>query len=739
MPDPRTDAGVPAAEPVEPMGGPPIEPERYELRESPRYRFELHRRQFLEAVGAGVVVLLVARDRVLGADSAAGAGAEAFGTAQRQADPIAAWLHIAEDGAVTVYTGKVEVGQDIRTSLTQTVADELRVAPASIRMVMGDTDRTPYDAGTFGSRTTPQMGPQLRRAAAAARAVVLDLAAERWGVAASDLDLAGGRVSHARSARSAGIGAFTAGARLVQTIGPDVEMRPAERWTVAGAPMPKVGGRAIVTGRHRYTSDVRAPDMLVGKVLRAPALGDRLAFVDAAAAEAMPGVVVVQDGEFVGVAARDEATAERAIAALRAEWHAVPQPSHREIVDHLVRTSRGSGQPNERGSVEAGLAAADETLDARYTAAYIAHVPLEPRAAFASWQDGKLTVFTGTQRPFGVRAELARAFRIPEDRVRVRVPDTGSGYGGKHTGEAAIEAARLARAAGRPVRLVWTREEEFTWAYFRPAAVIDVRAGARRDGTLTAWELVNYNSGAAGIRTPYEVPNDRTVYQPADSPLRQGSYRALAATANTFARESHIDALASAIGMDPLALRLRNLGNERLRAVLEAAAGRFGWTRWRPADGRGIGVACGAEKGGYVAACAEVDVDRASGRIRVVRIVEAFECGAIVNPDGLRNQVEGAIVMGLGGALWEAIEFEDGRILNARLSQYRVPRMSDVPAIETVLLDRKDLPSAGAGETPIIALAPALANAIFRASGERLRALPLAPHGLATAPPSGRG
>jgi isoquinoline 1-oxidoreductase len=329
-----------------------------------------------------------------------------------------------------------------------------------------------------------------------------------------------------------------------------------------------------------------------------------------------------------------------------------------------------------------------------------------------------------------VRTELARAFRIPEERVRVLVPDTGSGYGGKHTGECAIEAARLAQAANKPVQLVWTREEEFAWAYFRPAALIEIRSGVKKDGTLTAWEFIDYNAGAAGLRSPYDVSARREQFLPSDTPLRQGSYRALAATANTFARETHMDELAAKIGHDPLTFRLKNLRDERMRAVVQAAATKFGWASWRPAEGRGIGIACGTEKGGYVATCAEVAVERRSGRVNVVRIVEAFECGAIVNPDGLKNQVEGAVVMGLGGALWEAIEFENGRILNPRLSQYRVPRFSDLPPIEIVLVNRTDLPSAGAGETPIISLAPALGSAIYGATGTRLRALPLAPHGL---------
>ena len=400
--------------------------------------------------------------------------------------------------------------------------------------------------------------------------------------------------------------------------------------------------------------------------------------------------------------------------------------------DSLGKDPTGDGDRYDTGAVDQALASAEHRLQQTYTVSYIAHVPLEPRAALATWDGDNLTVWTGTQRPFGVRGQLAEAFRIPEDRVRVLMPDTGSGYGGKHTGETAIEAARLARAAKRPVKVVWTREEEFTWAYFRPAGVIDVVSGARSDGTITAWEFHNYNSGSAGIRTYYEIPNQRIAFHATQSPLRQGSYRALAATANHFARESHMDELAHALKMDPLEFRLKNLKDERLRAVFEAAAKKFGWGKHKTAPGRGFGMGGGYEKLGNIATFAEVTVDRKSGDVKVVRVVSAFECGAVVNPDNLRNQIEGANVQGLGGALFEAIEFEDGKIINGRLSDYRVPRFSDIPILDTVLLDRKDLPSAGAGECPMVGLAPAIANAIFDATSVRLRSLPLVPNGLKT-------
>ena len=288
------------------------------------------------------------------------------------------------------------------------------------------------------------------------------------------------------------------------------------------------------------------------------------------------------------------------------------------------------------------------------------------------------------------------------------------------------------------MKLVWTREEEFTWAYFRPAGVIDVKSGVKSDGTITAWEFHNYNSGASGIQIKYDIPNQNIQVHQSNSPLRQGSYRGLAATANHFARESHIDELAHALNMDPLEFRLKNIKDKRMRAVLEAAARAFGWSKTKPAIGHGFGIACGFEKNGYLATCAEIAIEKPSGKdadkknakVRIVRVVEAFDCGAVVNPLHLKNQIEGAITMAIGGAMFESIQFENGKILNPRFSDYRVPRFKDSPSIEVVLVDRKDIPSAGAGETPIVGLAPAVANAIFNATGIRLTSLPLVPKGL---------
>jgi isoquinoline 1-oxidoreductase len=674
------------------------------------------RRDFLAALGGGIVVLCVAGEPADAQES----GRRSGGGDARPAE-ISAWLHIAEDGGVTVFTGKTEVGQNIRTSLTQAVAEELHAPVASIKMLMADTDLTPFDMGTFGSRTTPTMAPQLRKAAAAAREALMDLAASEWKVDRGTVQVADGKVIG--NGHTAGFSELMHGRQFVQSIHGEPKLTPALEWKVAGHAIPKVDGREFVTGHHRYSTDVKRPGMLYGKVLRPVAFGAQLTSLDDSAATQIPGVTVAREGEFAAVAAPDAETAGRALAALKAEWKSEPQPSDRDLFAYLRANAEAGEDRDARGSVDRGMAEAGHKVAATYTIAYIAHIPLEPRAAVAEWNGGKLTVWTGTQRPFGVREELASAFQIPEERIRVIVPDTGSGYGGKHSGECAIEAARLAKAAGKPVKVVWTRQEEFTWSYFRPGGVIDISAGVRADGRISAWEFHNYNSGPSGMQVTYDIPNRRMVFHPSKSPLRQGSYRGLAATANHFARESHIDDLAHAVAMDPLEFRLKNLKDERQRAVLQAAAEKFGWGKRKNA-----GLSIGFEKGSYLAMCAEVAIE--GGRPKILRVVQAFECGAVVNPDHLRNQVEGAIVMAIGGALFEQLRFADGKILNPMLSRYRVPRFGDVPVIETVLVDRKDLPSAGAGETPIVGLAPAVGNAIFAATGKHPRSMPMATEAL---------
>ncbi len=702
-----------------------LEPERYEIHSPVSFIFESDRRDFLKFLGAGIFVVCAASKATAFQES---------GRARRDSEDhlpqeIDAWLHIGEKGEITVFTGKVEVGQNIRTSLSQAVAEEMRVPIASVRMVMGDTQIVPFDMGTFGSRTTPVMNLQLRRVSAAARDALIALAAKQWNTDPAHLTATEGKILDSKSNHSATYAELVKGQQTTQLLPAEDPLIPAAQWKIAGQAVPKVDGRDFVTGKHRYPSDCKLPDMLYGKVVRPSAFGATLVSVDTSTAEKMPGITVVHDGNFLAVAAPTTALAEKAAAALKPEWKAEPQPSSKELFEYLKKnqtTAEGRDSLQETGDVQKAFTSAAHRLNSTFNVGYIAHAPLEPRAALAQWNGDQVTVWTGTQRPFGVRSELATAFHLPEEKVRVLMPDTGSGYGGKHTGEAALEAARLARAAKRPVKVAWTREEEFTWAYFRPAGLIEVSSAVDADGKITAWEFHNYNSGAAGIRTYYDIPNQRIEFHPVNSPLRQGSYRALAATANHFAREVHMDEIAATLKMDPLEFRLKNLKDQRLRAVFEEGGKQFGWNKPRAAN-RGFGVGGGFEKLGYMATFVEVSLKPETGEIKIERALTAFDCGAIVNPDGLRNQLTGANIMGLGGAIFEAIEFENGRIVNNVFSKYRVPRFRDVPPIDALLIDRKDQPSVGAGEAPILGIAPALANAIFAITRIPLHALPMAP------------
>jgi CO/xanthine dehydrogenase Mo-binding subunit len=709
------------------------EPERYELREGPYYHFEVNRREFVGVLGAGVILSVAigpALAQQAGGNPSRPGGRRGGGGADVT---LAQRLHIGVDGMITVMTSKVEAGQGSRTQLTQAAGEELQVPLERVRFVMGDT-AGPDDGGTAGSRTTPSSVPAIRRACAAARQLLVETASTVFSVDAKALTVRAGRVEGLPAGKVFGYADLASephASGLKKAVAADITLRPVKEWQVLGQDRRRVEARDIVTGAHAYPSDIVRPGMVYGRVLRPATYGATLEAIDLGPARTMEGVIAVRDGDFVGVTGRNSFVAEKAldIVARTAQWKTVPHPASTELSAVLRAKASARSRPEQRGNASEAFKAAAKVHRATYEVAYIQHVPMEPRAAVAEWDGERLTVWTGTQQPSRVRQDLAQSLRVPLEMVRVIVPDMGGGFGGKHSGETAIEAARLAREAKKPVSVRWTREEEFTWAYFRPAGVIDVSAALDDEGKLVAWEHVNFNSGASAIATPYAIANTSTEFKSCEQPLRSGSYRALASTANAFARESMMDELAASVDANPLEFRLKHLTNDRLRAVLTAAAERFDWKevwrRQRTPQRTGVGLACGIEKGSFVACCVRVEVDASARTFRVAQVTEAYECGAIQNPINLRAQVEGCILQGLGGALYEAMEFKDGRILNASFRRYRVPRFKDVPPMETVLLNRPDLPSVGAGETPIIALAPAIANALENAVQVRLRSLPL--------------
>jgi len=685
--------------------------------------FTLDRRAFLQTLGAGLLITV-----------ADGLAWGQRGGGRSEQTPVAARIHLNEDGTITAFSGKVDEGQGARTELSQAAAEELRIPVERVHLIMADTDFVPDDGITAGSRTTPYNVPPMRQAAATARELLAQLAAKQWQVDAATLQVKDGAITNPATQRTLTYADLAKSKDVVteafsQSVRSDVTLTPVNEWKVMGVSVPKPTFRELVTGAHRYPSDIVRPNMLYGRVLRPPSYGATLESVDLFAAKAMKDVVVVQDGQFVGFAAPSlhQATLAMEAAAKTATWKTIAHPASNKTIHAYLKEHAQAARPNTRGDVGKSFADAAKTLSETYTLAYIQHTPMEPRAGVAEWADGKLTVWAGCDGPYRAKSDLARTFGLSNDQVRVIIPDMGGGFGGKHSAEAAIEAARLAKAAGRPVCVRWTRAEEFTWAYFRPAAVIECKGGVDASGSLTAWDFTNINAGGAAIDTPYNIPNARIASVGSDSPLAQGAYRCLAATGNNFARESFMDELAAAAGADPLAFRLAHLENQRIRTVLEEAAKRFNWSerRKKVTPELGVGLACGTEKNSVVAACVEVAIDRRRGRITVNEVCEAFECGPIQNPANLTSQIQGCIVMGLGGALSEEIEFENGKILNASFNGYRVPRFRDVPKIDVILVENKEIPSAGGGETPIIALAPAIGNAIFAATGVRLRSMPM--------------
>ena len=647
-----------------------------------------------------------------------------------------AYLRIGPDGRVGCFVGKVEMGQGNMTALAQLAAEELDVPLDRVDMVMGDTELCPWDLGTFGSLSVWQFGPVLRAAAAEARAVLLQLAAERLGEPAGRLQVAAGVVSVQGSpARSVGYGELVQGRVLERRVGP-AAIKAVAAFRLVGQPAPRLDGLAKVTGRARYAADNAPAGALYACLVRPPAHGARLLSADTAEAERLPGVRVIRDGDRVAVLHAQADSARAALAKVKATFSASGSTlDDRNIFDHLVKAAPPAKPVAEKGSLAEGEAASAQRLESTYRHSYGAHAAIEPHAAAASIRDGKVTVWASTQAPFIVKAQVARALGVPPKVVRVITPFVGGGFGGKTEGPQAVEAAQLARAAGVPVVVVRDRREEFFLDTFRPAAVMKLRAGLDRSGRITFWEHHVFCAGDGESATPYDIPNLRIQASggwyggsPAGlHPFAIGPWRAPASNSNVFARESHMDALAAKAGADPLAFRLRHLKDPRMIAALQEAAKAFGWVAGAGPSGRGCGVACAIHRNTVVAAMAEVAVDRATGAVQVKRVVVAQDMGVVVNPEGARQQVEGCVTMGLGYALTEEVRFKDGRVLDENFDTYRIPRFSAIPPIRTVLIPNPAMAAQGGGEPSIIVMGALIANAIHDAVGIRPLHLPITP------------
>ena len=645
--------------------------------------------------------------------------------------PEAALLMMNRQGGAIAFSGKVEYGQGIRSGFSLAIADELDLPLDSVRLILGDTDLVPWDRGTVGSVSTMTVGIQLRRAAATARGALITLAAEHLSVDEVSLATSEGHVFvSGEPSRRVSYADLLQDKNIRLPIPEDTTTKRAEDFVFMGKDAPRTDALARVTGQAKYSQDIIVDGMLHGKILRAPSYGARPQQIDTAGAERVPGfVMVVRDGDFVGVVCEREDAAEQAVDAIRVRWQEEQDlPSDSDFPAALKEKAKEMIVLREEGSPAEGFAKADHVLEGSY---FVANVPMETSTAVASWDGGNLTVWSGDRAPFGVRDELAQALDMSQDQIRVIAPEVGGSFGTKGTVGVAQEAAVLAKAAGRPVRVAHSRSEEFMWGTVRPAALFEIRSGFNADGQIVAWEYTAYHTGdrpqrgQRGADTPYNTPNVRIAVADSASPLRTGSYRSLGCAANHFAREIHIDEIAATLKMDPVELRLMNLTHPRLSRVLRQTADRFGWESRRNDSSVGVGVAIGYDAGSFVAECVEVAVRRRNVRVQLV--VAGIDCGLVVNPEGVRNQMEGSIVMGMGTALREIVEFDSGRLLNPALSRYRVPRINDTPQIEIVMSGDSTTPSTGAGEPGIVPIAAAIGNAVYAATETRIRDLPIVP------------
>jgi nicotinate dehydrogenase subunit B len=682
----------------------------------------LTRRELLKVMGGGIIILVV--------------GDELF--AQRRGRELPtdfnAFLRVGEDGKVTCFTGKIEMGQGAITSLAQELAEELDVSLDSVQMVMGDTDLCPWDAGTFGSMTTRFFGPPLRAAAAEARAVLLSLASDKLGAPAEDLTVQNG-VWYRRSDRTAHVSyaELTKGQRIVRHVNAEVK-RPAQ-FKVIGTPQLRRDAREKVTGEAKFSADIQVPGMLYASILRPPAHGAKLKSVDVSGARTVKGAQVVQDDDLVAALHERPDEAARALAKVKAEF--TPSSSTTNdvtIFDHLLKVAPEGEVAASEGDVKKGEARAVEVFERTYLNSYVAHAPIEPHAAVVQIEGGKARVWASTQTPFGAKEEVAKALGIPADRVRVTPPFVGGGFGGKSRNLQVVAAARLAKLTGRPVQVAWTRADEFFDDSFRPAAIVKIRSGLDGEGRIAFWDYHVYYAGTRGAEHFYDIPDSVTVGHgggwgdgPETHPFATGAWRAPGNNTNTYARESQMDIMAAKAGVDPVQFRLRHLKDEKMRGVLSAAAEKFGWTSINPSPGRGCGVALGTDVGTYVATMAEAEVDKRTGAVQVKRLVAAQNMGLVVNPEGAKIQMEGCMTMGLGYALAEEIHFRNGEVLDLNFDTYHLPRFSWVPQIETLFVENRDEPVQGGGEPAIITMGGVIANAVYAACGARVLQLPMTP------------
>lgn len=682
-----------------------------------------------------------------------------------------AWLRIDPDGQVTIFTGKVELGQGILTALIQIAAEELEVPFADIRVISGDTERTPDERYTTGSQSIEHSGAALRYACAQARALMIEKASARFGSAPEKLRTAGGAVI-SPSGSKLSYGELAKVGLLHRPAAGETRVKPAAEHTIVGKPVPRIDIPAKATGGTVYVQDLRLPGMVFGRVVRPPGLRDRLLEVDLSPVKAMPGVLaVVKDGSFLGVVAvrEEQAIAAREALLGSAKWHSGVDLPDAGGISRWLQSQLAEDSIIDEAKSGTKLEIA-RRFDAAYTKFYAAHGSIGPSCAVAELKDKKLRVWSHTQGVYPLRTDLAAVMEMAPEAVIVSHVEGAGCYGHNGADDVALDAALLARAVpGRPVKVQWMRDDEFAWEPFGSAMVMKLSAGLTPDGAIAEWRhevwsnTHNCRPGLPGgvnllaawhlarplppapvrpIPQPYggadrneiplyDFPNRKiTRHLVKKMPLRTSALRSLGAYGNVFAIESFMDELAAASGADPVAFRLRHLKDPRARAVIEAAAARASWEKGFKSDGRtgrGFGFARYKNLSCYVACAAEATIDRKTGEIAVTRVVAAVDAGQIVNPKGLEMQIEGGIIQSVSWTLKEAVKFGRSRVTSRDWIAYPILRFPEIPKVEVHLIGRPEEPSLGAGEASMGPTAAAVVNAVSNALGHRVRDLPLTP------------
>ncbi len=682
---------------------------------------KIDRRRFLKRLGNGIIIVFSLSELAL---------LEGCAPKEEGTPDFNAYLHVKEDGRVDCLTGKIEMGQGVITSLGQVMAEELEISIDLVDMIMGDTDLCPYDAGTWGSMTTRFADPVLRAAAAEAREVLKELAAEKLHVKKSQLSLQNGNVLVTNDkSKSVSYAELTKGKKIVRTLKKKPEIKKASEFKIIGKSIISRDAIAKVTGDAKYSADIRLPGMVYASVIRPPAYGSKLLSVDSSKIEQYEGSEFIQDGDLLAVLHKDPTIAAKAAGEIKAKWDVPESKADNETIFEYLKTAANEHDISEEGgNLSTGREMAKVIFEEEYHDGYKAHASIETHTALANFNGKKLTMWVSSQTPFGTREALAETFSMPLEKVHLKQIFLGGGFGGKIYNQQAIEAAKLAKKSGKPVQLAWTRHEEFMYDRFRPAAVMKASAGVNDKGKLTFWEFDIYCAGTRGTNLFYDIPNNRTRgFDGKDvHPFGTGAWRAPGNNTTTFARESHIDAIAHQADIDPLEFRLNNMKEDKMRQALELAAKTFDWNRAKP-EGHGYGIALGADAGTFVAMIAEVKVDKSTGNVKPIRVVCSQHMGQVVNPHGALLQTEGGILMGLGYALKEEIEFDWGKVKNRNFDSYDFTRFSMAPEIECVFIDAMDEAPQGGGEPAIVCVGGAIANAVFDACGARVNRMPVTP------------